>query len=156
MHRQMKDLYSDEISADIHNLSCILDSLEKALSEARVHKEDRHAIILATEEAVTNIVHHAYADREKGPVRISCKIDKNQCIITLIDKGKRFNPADVPLPDISADIASREIGGLGIYLIRHFMDSVSYSFSDDIGNQLVMVKKIKKQKLPSSDPEKPG
>src|SRR5205085_253196 len=60
----------------------------------------------------------------------------------LRDWGRRFNPDDVPAPDILSSLEERQAGGLGIYLMNQLMDEVHFVFDDDNGNLLTMSKQI--------------
>jgi serine/threonine-protein kinase RsbW len=93
----------------------------------------------AVDEAVTNIIKHAYSG-QGGYIGISCEIQKNRFFITINDKGKKFDPASVPLPDVDAKLEDRRTGGLGIYMMRKMMDTVEYSFDPERGNVLRLSK----------------
>lgn len=95
----------------------------------------------AVDEACTNIMKYAYSE-EGGIITITCELQVNDLVVTIKDKGKPFDPYSVPLPDLVADLDKRRIGGLGIYLMRKFMDDVSYSFDTNKGNTLVMRKTL--------------
>lgn len=83
-------------------------------------------IQLATDEAASNIIEHAYEGVSDGLVEISCGMQSNSIRIILVDHGESFDPADVPDPDLKADLSERKIGGLGIFLMRKLMDEVHY------------------------------
>ena len=61
-------------------------------------------------------------------------------VITMRDHGKSFNPAKVKEPNLHADLSERQIGGLGVYLMRKLMDSIHYESSKS-GNTLTMTKR---------------
>jgi anti-sigma regulatory factor (Ser/Thr protein kinase) len=97
------------------------------------------------EEACTNIIKYAFPE-ETGKITISCELTDNNLVITIRDKGIPFNPTSVPLPDLEVAMENRQIGKLGLHLIRNLMDDVNYSFDDDLGNTLVMKKKLSRPK----------
>ena len=72
---------------------------------------------------------------------LSCGMKKQELVISLIDHGLPFDPADVPLPDLQADLSDRKIGGLGIFLMRKLMDEVHYHSNADKSNILTMIKR---------------
>ena len=98
-------------------------------------------IQLATDEAASNIMEHAYEDAPDGVLEISCGMDGNAIRIVFVDHGEPFDPADVPPPDLTADLADRKIGGLGIYLMRKLMDEVHYQSAGTKGNTLTLIKR---------------
>jgi serine/threonine-protein kinase RsbW len=83
-------------------------------------------IELATEEALVNIIRYAYGGAE-GDIEIACAhVDDRGFVITIADSGSPFNPLLAREPDLSADISERQIGGLGIFLLRKFIKDVEY------------------------------
>ncbi len=102
-------------------------------------EKDVYSIQLAADEAASNVIEHAYAGSRRGSIQISCDYKNNLLTITLLDHGKKFDPAQVKDPDLKADLSDRQIGGLGIYLMRKLMDEVLYQ-SAKSGNLLIMRK----------------
>ncbi len=112
---------------------------EKARSAGFSDKEV-YSIQLATDEAASNIIEHAYEGNAGGSFRVNCEFKGRQLVISLLDQGKKFDPSKVAQPDLKADLSERKIGGLGIYLMRKLMDEVRYESSAS-GNRLTMVKR---------------
>jgi anti-sigma regulatory factor (Ser/Thr protein kinase) len=88
--------------------------------------KDVYNIQLATDEAASNIIEHAYENVSDGLLEISCELRKDVITIILVDHGEAFDPSVVPLPNLKADLSERKIGGLGLYLMRKLMDDVHY------------------------------
>jgi anti-sigma regulatory factor (Ser/Thr protein kinase) len=103
--------------------------------------KDVYNIQLATDEAASNIIEHAYENHPEGILELSCGVKGDMITIVLIDRGEAFDPSEVPLPDLKADLSSRKIGGLGIFLMRKLMDEVSYEPRPDKSNVLTMKKR---------------
>lgn len=112
---------------------------EKARAVGFTDKEI-YSIQLATDEAASNIIEHAYQGEPGGSFKVSCEFKDHRLVISLLDHGKRFDPSKVAQPDLKADLSERKIGGLGIYLMRKLMDEVHYETSAS-GNLLTMVKR---------------
>lgn len=95
---------------------------------------------IAFEEIFVNIASYAYAPHE-GDVEISCAVGGSPEFITLIfkDSGRPFNPLKKPDPDITLGIEEREIGNLGIFMVKQMMDSVTYEYKD--GYNILILKK---------------
>lgn len=87
---------------------------------------DVYNIQLATDEAASNIIEHAYEGVSDGLLEISCGVNGSAITIVLVDHGEPFDPSEVPAPDLKADLSERKIGGLGIFLMRKLMDEVRY------------------------------
>lgn len=89
-------------------------------------ERDVYNIQLATDEAASNIIEHAYEGVGDGLLEISCGVNGSAITIVLVDHGESFDPSVVPTPDLKADLSERKIGGLGIFLMRKLMDDVRY------------------------------
>jgi serine/threonine-protein kinase RsbW len=103
--------------------------------------KDVYNIQLATDEAASNIIEHAYENRSDGVLELSCGMQGDAIKIILTDHGESFDPSEIPLPDLKADLSDRKIGGLGIYLMRKLMDEVHYEPKSDKSNVLTMIKR---------------
>ena len=97
-------------------------------------------IDLAIEEIFVNIAHYAY-NPDVGEALISASFVDNILTVIFKDRGKEFNPIAKKDPDITLSAEEREIGGLGIFLTKKFMDSVNYEYKDG-QNILTISKKI--------------
>lgn len=102
--------------------------------------KDIYNIQLATDEAASNIIEHAYEGVSDGVLDLSCGMEGNAIKIILIDYGVPYDPSAIPMPDIKADLSERKIGGLGIFLMRKLMDEVHYEPRADRSNVLSMTK----------------
>ena len=103
--------------------------------------KDVYNIQLATDEAASNIIEHAYEDVPNGVMDLACAMEKDVIKIILIDYGAPYDPSVIPMPDIKADLSERKIGGLGIFLMRKLMDEVHYEPRADKSNVLSMIKR---------------
>lgn len=103
---------------------------------------DVYNIQLATDEAASNIIEHAYEGVNDGLLEISCGVNGSAITIVLVDHGESFDPSVVPVPDLKADLSERKIGGLGIFLMRKLMDEVRYEAEPrKKRNTLTMIKR---------------
>ena len=103
--------------------------------------KDVYNIQLATDEAASNIIEHAYEKITDGVLELSCGVRDELITIVLTDHGESFDPSEIPLPDLKADLSDRKIGGLGIFLMRKLMDEVHYEAKTDKSNVLTMTKR---------------
>jgi len=100
-----------------------------------------YSLQLAADEAASNIIEHAYEGITDASLELTCDMRGDTIIIALRDWGRPFDPSEVKEPNISADLADRQIGGLGMYLMRKLMDSVKYESGSRTGNLLTMTKR---------------
>ena len=103
--------------------------------------KDVYNIQLAADEAASNIIEHAYAGISNASLDVTCDMRNDTLIITMRDNGKPFDPSKVKQPNLKADLSERQIGGLGMYLMRKLMDDVRYEANSRTGNLLTMTKR---------------
>ncbi len=99
-----------------------------------------YSLQLAADEAASNIIEHAYGGESDASLFVTCDMKGGEIVITMRDTGKSFNPKSVREPDLKSDLSERQIGGLGVYLMRKLMDTVKYE-STRAGNLLTMTKR---------------
>lgn len=109
--------------------------------EVRDSPSVSYAVRLACEEIIVNIIHYAYADAADGYIGIDISSSGEELRIEIRDGGIAFNPLEKEPPDISLTAEEREIGGLGIFLVRRMMDKVCYTRKEG-ENRLLMIKRI--------------
>lgn len=96
---------------------------------------------LVLEEAVSNVILYAYPKETQQEIVLTAnKSDKN-LIFVLSDTGKAFDPTQVPDADVTLSAEERQIGGLGIFLIRQIMNEVKYQRIDG-KNSLTLIKQL--------------
>jgi anti-sigma regulatory factor (Ser/Thr protein kinase) len=117
----------------------IRDYVGQKARAARFSDKDVYSIQLATDEAASNIIEHAYAGVSNAEFELSCAFENNGLVITLVDQGKSLDLSKVEQPDVKADLSQRKIGGLGIFLMRKLMDEVRYEVTG-AGNVLTLIK----------------
>ena len=109
--------------------------------EAGFSDKEIYSIQLAADEAASNIIEHAYEGITEGELECSCGMQDDRLVITMRDHGKTFDPSKVRQPNLKADLSRRQIGGLGVYLMRKLMDEVRYETKPGNGNLLTMTKR---------------
>ena len=97
----------------------------------------------AVDEACTNVIKYAY-NGNPGFLKVSVNKQDDTMVITINDRGKPFDPNSIAMPDIKSNLDNRKTGGLGIFIIKKMMDSISHYYDPQTGNTLVMKKKFTK------------
>lgn len=128
--------------AKTDELDNVLKFTEDTLKSFECIPKQAMAICVAIEEVFVNVAHYAYGD-ENGDVKYSIGFDSSNRIVTfeMSDKGVPFDPLKRPDPDITLSAEDRKIGGLGIFITKKTMDSVTYRYENE-ENILTMIKKI--------------
>ena len=139
---QERSKNSKRFKADLEELPYVQDFVNTKLSELNINNKTINQIDLAVEEIFVNIVQYAYKDKE-GICTITINNAGNIIEFTFEDNGAPFNPLEKEMPDITLSKDERDIGGLGIFLIKKTMDKVDYKYEDN-KNILKITKIIKK------------
>ena len=133
---------SKTFPAKTESLNDVLGFVEETLESFECPMKIQTAICVAIEEVFVNVAHYAYKDGD-GDMTLGISFDEQSRAITfqMTDKGVPFDPLKKPDPDITLSAEEREIGGLGIFIAKKTMDSLSYSYENG-ENVLTMIKKI--------------
>ncbi len=105
--------------------------------KSNIHPKKMMHLDLAIDEVVANICNYAYM-KPPGEILVRVKGTEGKFEVSFIDKGIPFDPLSLDDPDIASELNDREIGGLGIFLIRRVMDEVHYKREGD-KNILILV-----------------
>jgi serine/threonine-protein kinase RsbW len=127
--------------AKFEYLDEIREFVAQVAQKGGFNEKEIYSLQLATDEAATNIIEHAYAGVSDANLDIACNMRGDTLTIVMYDTGISFNPSTVKQPNLKADLSERQIGGLGIYLMRKLMDEVRYESSSKTGNVLTMIKR---------------
>lgn len=130
MEKQKKELTVD---ATLDNLDTVMQFVEDSLGMTSCPMKLTMQVVLCIEELFVNVASYAYENRNG-----SCTIylethhtdTDGEVVIEIEDSGLQFNPLEREDPDITLSADERQIGGLGIYMVKQSMDKVSYSYED--------------------------
>ncbi len=131
------------VKSRTENLSKIRDFISSNAASAGLSRDDIDKMILAVDEACTNVIKHAYKFSPDGDILIEVKYDKSTFTITIEDNGISFDPDIVPSPDLEKYYREHRVGGLGMYLMKTLMDEVKYKSIPGKFNRVSLTKKIK-------------
>lgn len=135
-----KKLFRFKVNADVNELQRVLNFVEGCVQEIDCSPKALMQINVAVEEIFVNIAHYAYSGKI-GEAVIEVEIDDEPktVTITFIDRGVKFDPLAKPDPDVTLSVKDRQIGGLGIFMTKKFMDELSYEYHD--GQNVFAMKK---------------
>lgn len=131
------------VNADVKLLDDVNEFMHGVIAPYDCPIDIQFQIEVALEEIYSNIAYYAYPN-SIGPTTINCNVEEQEgrpplLIVDILDKGVPYNPLEQEDPDISLDCDEREIGGLGIYLVKNSMDFVSYRHEE--GANIFTIKK---------------
>jgi serine/threonine-protein kinase RsbW len=118
----------------------IREFVAEVAREGGFSEKEIYSLQLAADEAASNIIEHAYEGVSDADLDIACDMRGDTLTITMRDTGRPFDPSKVKQPNLKADLSKRQIGGLGMYLMRKLMDEVHYESDPKTGNLLTMIK----------------
>ena len=131
-----------DIEAIETNLDEVMEYVNMNLEAADVSMKAQMQIAVAVEEIFVNICKYAYhPDKGRAVVRVEVVDDPVQVKITFVDHGKPYDPLLKDDPDVTLSAEEREIGGLGIFMVKQSMDAVEYEYKDG-SNILTLVKNL--------------
>ncbi|MCU0573428.1 MAG: ATP-binding protein [Syntrophobacteraceae bacterium] len=115
-----------ELKADMESLDALVDFVLGEIRGSNPPPDLAQDIRLVLEEVFTNIVFHAYPG-SRGSVHVAChNRDKGRLYVEFRDTGIPFDPTKFMPSDLNRDFAEREIGGLGIHLVRQLAGKIQY------------------------------
>lgn len=134
----MKDI---TVNATLDNLEVVQDFVRGELESQECSMKIMMQIEIAVEEIYVNIVHYAY-NPTVGEATIRCEVtdDPMQVTIQFLDSGMPFDPLAKEDADITLSAEERNIGGLGIFMVKQSMDEVNYEYKD--GKNVLTIKKV--------------
>jgi serine/threonine-protein kinase RsbW len=137
------------VPGQFEQLAQIAEFVTGAAREAGLTDDDVFHVEMAVDEACSNIIEHAYADRS-GDIDLACTSPARGAFEVVIhDDGHPFDPDSIAPPKVgaSADVDELNEGGLGLYFMRKLMDEVRFEMAAGQGNTLYM---FKRSKLPAA------
>ena len=139
---QVKENKDLDIEAVEENLSKVMSFVDENLEAVGCSMKAQMQIDIAVEEIFVNICKYAYhPDKGRAVVRVEVSDDPVQVKITFIDHGKPYDPLLKDDPDVTLSADERQIGGLGIFMVKQTMDAVEYQYKDG-SNILTLVKNL--------------
>lgn len=132
----MKEL---TISATLENIEAVTAFVNEQLQAVNCPMKAQAQIDIAIDELFGNIAHYAY-NPEIGSATVRVEVtEEPTVIITFIDNGVPYNPLQKTDPDTTLSAEEREIGGLGIFMVKKSMDHISYEYKN--GQNILHIKK---------------
>lgn len=133
----MKEL---NIEAILENIPVVTDFVDEQLERLACPMKAQMQIDIAIDELFSNIARYAY-NPETGPATVRVEVSENPLavLITFIDKGIPYDPLQQADPNTKLSAEERELGGLGIYMVKKTMDEVTYEYKD--GQNILTIRK---------------
>ena len=146
----MNKMQDITLQASDDTLYTVLDAIEAHLCKNGCPDSVKTEVLISVEEIYVNIAHYAYGGKA-GEATVQMEVTQNPriCRVVFRDRGVPYNPLEKEDPDVSLSAEEREIGGLGIYMVKQYMDKIEYRYEGGY-NILTIEKHLP---LPSGAPE---
>ena len=131
----MKDI---TVEAKVENIDVVTNFVNDILEENCCPMKIQMQIDVVIDEIFGNISYYAYG-AVGGKASLQAGIEKEMIVLVFIDQGIPYNPLENKDPDITLNLEEREIGGLGIYMVKKILDEVSYEYMD--GQNILRMRK---------------
>ena len=133
----MKEL---TVAAAVENIGTVTDFVNEQLEALDCPMKAQMQIDIAIDELFGNIAHYAYhPEVGNATVRVEVTEEPLAVIVTFIDGGVPYDPLNTAEPDITLSTEDRQLGGLGIYMVKKSMDEITYEYKD--GKNILSIKK---------------
>ena len=133
----MKELI---LAATVENIEAVIAFIDEQLEAIDCPMKAQMQIDIAIDEIFSNIAHYAYTPAVgQATIRLEAQDDPRAVTVTFIDRGIPYDPLAKEDPDITLSAEERQIGGLGIYMVKKSMDEITYEYKD--GQNILSIKK---------------
>src|SRR5262249_20363293 len=122
----MSDTLEIKLKNKVSNIDGVNQTLRECVQSHGVASKVILALNLALGEILTNMITYGYTDNREHEVKVRLSAQRGEVSVEIEDDGQPFNPLEAPEPDITKPLEERNIGGLGIHLVRKLMDSLEY------------------------------
>jgi sigma-B regulation protein RsbU (phosphoserine phosphatase) len=135
------DYLFTSITNRMENIAVLIGRFEEFAEKHSVPAEVLQKVNIVFDELLSNTISYAYQDNLAHEIEIKIRFYKEKLIITIMDDGAPYNPFDRTSPDITLGFEDREIGGLGIHLVKLLVDEYSYEYKKQVKKNITSFKK---------------
>ncbi len=114
------------VPAQINYLPILRNFISGLASRYKFSKSEVNALTISVDEACTNIIKHGYQNIQSGSITMNVHVKTDRLVVELIDYGASFDPNQTNDPNISQYVQIRKKGGLGIFIMKKFLDEIQY------------------------------
>lgn len=128
------------LSSSTKNLALLRNFIESSATASGFDESAINQIILSVDEACTNIIKHAHKYNENENIEVETRNENGQFKIIIKYKGSGFNPNDLRNPDMKEYFSKYKVGGLGVPIMKKFMNRIEYVKKNSDYNYLTLIK----------------
>jgi sigma-B regulation protein RsbU (phosphoserine phosphatase) len=135
------DYLFTSITNRLENIAVVIGKFESFAARHNLQQETIQKINIVFDELLTNTISYAYQDELVHEIEIKIRCSREKLIVTIMDDGTPYNPFDQTGPDTSLSLEVREIGGLGIHLVKLLVDDYHYEYKSQLKKNITSFKK---------------
>jgi len=133
------------IKNQISEIKKVADLLESVANNLHLSRKILFTFRLTLEEILTNVISYAYKDEIEHFIEVTISYDTKHICMRIEDDGESFDPFIIPEPDLDAPLEDRQIGGLGIMLVKKFLDKYDHQYIKN-KNVVNLIKNLEEEK----------
>ncbi|MDO8608280.1 MAG: SpoIIE family protein phosphatase [Phaeospirillum sp.] len=134
------DLVSVTITSDVAELDRLANIVDDFVEKHLLPEKLAFNLNVCLDELITNIISYGYDDNAPHDIEVNFRYDGHELVTSIIDDAKEYDPfIQAPEPDLDLDVDDRPIGGLGVFLVKEFMDGTEYRH--DAGHNTTTLRK---------------
>jgi len=135
------EVFEIELVNQFSEIDRLNDAFNEYADRVEIDMATQLKINMVFDELINNIISYGFNDQREHKIRVRADRGTDELIIQIEDGGIPFNPFLRETPDVGASLEERDIGGLGIHLVKEVMDSVSYQRNHHL-NRVMLVKNL--------------
>lgn len=124
------------------NLALLRDFIEGKASDSGFDESSVNQIVLSVDEACTNIIKHAHKYNEKEKIEVEINFENGQFKVIMKYKGTGFDPNNINNPNMEDYFNKFKVGGLGVPIMKRFMNKIEYVHNNSEDNYLTLIKSL--------------
>ena len=128
-----------KLKADMRHFDLFIGFVEESLKSIDVPQKNIFSLLTVSEEIIVNIINYAYTE-EPGELEIDFEQEGKTLRFTFKDSGTPFDPLSQSEVDTSLQAHERDIGGLGIHMVKSMTDNVTYAYNN--GENILVIEKV--------------
>jgi len=129
------------IRNDLDEMVRLREAVLNFAQENSLSEDIIFALDLCLEELITNVIFYGYQDQTEHSIEINLNLNGGILTLRIVDDGKEFDPTRLPEPNLDLPLEERKIGGLGVHLVRNYVDTMQYR-RENSQNILTIQKKV--------------
>jgi anti-sigma regulatory factor (Ser/Thr protein kinase) len=132
----------------IEDLLRVNSLFESFATQHDINGRLRYHLLVSIEEILTNIIKYGFDEEGVHPIHITFRRVEEQIEMEFEDRGREFNPLEIGEPDLDSPIEDRQLGGLGIHLVKKMVDEAKYRREGD--RNILLLRKDKNSAAPAT------